>query len=101
MNKQHLAARIWRCANNMRGKISAEKYKNYILGFIFYKYVSEKEEDLLVSDGWRAEDIEALSEGDIKDCRLYSGAYRILYPLQIPLFNVGPPRCGFQRRGRS
>ena len=45
MNKQHLAARIWRCANNMRGKISAEKYKNYILGFIFYKYVSEKEDD--------------------------------------------------------
>ena len=67
MNKQQLAARIWRCANNMRGKISAEKYKDYILGFIFYKYVSEKEESLLISDGWDTEDIEALSEDDTKD----------------------------------
>lgn len=110
MNKQHLAARIWRCANNMRGKISAEKYKNYILGFIFYKYVSEKEEDLLISDGWRAEDIEALSEGDIKDADYirerigYFIPYKYLYSTWIRPdadFNVGDVRDALQSFNRN
>ena len=44
MNKQELAAKIWESANKMRSKIEANKYKDYILGFIFYKFLSEKEE---------------------------------------------------------
>ena len=43
MNKQKLAAKIWASANQMRSKIEANEYKDYILGFIFYKYLSEKE----------------------------------------------------------
>ena len=42
MNKQQLAAKIWASANQMRSKIEANEYKDYILGFIFYKYLSEK-----------------------------------------------------------
>ena len=42
MNKQQLAAKIWESANKMRSKIEANEYKDYILGFIFYKYLSEK-----------------------------------------------------------
>ena len=42
MNKQQLAAKIWESANQMRSKIEANEYKDYILGFIFYKYLSEK-----------------------------------------------------------
>ena len=38
MNKQQLAAKIWESANKMRSKIEANEYKDYILGFIFYKY---------------------------------------------------------------
>ena len=34
MNKQQLAAKIWESANQMRSKIEANKYKDYILGFI-------------------------------------------------------------------
>jgi len=30
-------------ANLLRGKISADDYRDYILGFIFYKYLSEKQ----------------------------------------------------------
>jgi type I restriction enzyme M protein len=41
MNKQQLAARIWESANQMRSKIEANEYKDYILGFIFYKYLSD------------------------------------------------------------
>ena len=49
MNKQQLANKIWESANKMRSKIEANEYKDYILGFIFYKYLSEKEEDYLRS----------------------------------------------------
>ena len=44
MNKQKLAAKIWKAANEMRSKIEANEYKDYILGFIFYKFLSENEE---------------------------------------------------------
>lgn len=47
MNKQQLAARIWASANQMRSKIDASEYKDFILGFIFYKFLSEKEEEFL------------------------------------------------------
>ena len=43
MNKQQLAAKIWASANQMRSKIEASEYKDYILGFIFYKFLSDKE----------------------------------------------------------
>ena len=42
MNKQQLAAKIWESANKMRSKIEANEYKDYILGFIFYKFLSDK-----------------------------------------------------------
>ena len=67
MNKQQLAARIWRSANNMRSKIDASKYKDYILGFIFYKFLSEHELEFLRGDGWDEEDIRALDGTDEDD----------------------------------
>ena len=42
MNKQQLAAKIWESANKLRSKIEANEYKDYILGFIFYKFLSDK-----------------------------------------------------------
>ena len=43
MNKQQLASTIWQSANQMRSKIEANEYKDYILGFMFYKYLSDRE----------------------------------------------------------
>ena len=40
--KRILEKQLWGVANALRGKINADEYKNYILGFIFYKYLSEK-----------------------------------------------------------
>ena len=57
MNKQQLASKIWESANKMRSKIEANEYKDYILGFIFYKFLSDKEIDFLVKDGWTKEDM--------------------------------------------
>ena len=47
MNKQQLASKIWESANKMRSKIEANEYKDYILGFIFYKFLSNKEKDII------------------------------------------------------
>ena len=41
MNKQQLASKIWESANKMRSKIEANEYKDYIFGFIFYKFLSK------------------------------------------------------------
>lgn len=41
--KKLLEAQLWGIANLLRGKVSADDYRDYILGFIFYKYLSEKQ----------------------------------------------------------
>ncbi|KUK77746.1 MAG: Type I restriction-modification system, M subunit [candidate division WS6 bacterium 34_10] len=40
--KQQLEQKLWDIANNLRGKMNADEFRDYILGFIFYKYLSEK-----------------------------------------------------------
>ena len=64
MNKQQLANKIWESANKMRSKIEANEYKDYILGFIFYKYLSEREIRFLKENEFEQEDIENLTEED-------------------------------------
>lgn len=63
MNKQQLATKIWESANKMRSKIEASEYKDYILGFIFYKFLSEREENFLKKDGYE-EDLNTVTEDD-------------------------------------
>lgn len=63
MNKQQLAAKIWESANEMRSKIEANEYKDYILGFMFYKFLSDKEEQFLSQEGY-GDDLSDLSESD-------------------------------------
>ena len=65
MNKQQLAAKIWESANRMRSKIEANEYKDYILGFIFYKYLSDKEEQWLYERDYLKK--RTLSESDEKE----------------------------------
>ena len=55
MNKQQLANKIWESANKMRSKIEANEYKDYILGFIFYKFLSDREEKYLRKQDWDKE----------------------------------------------
>ena len=70
MNKQQLAAKIWESANRMRSKIEANEYKDYILGFIFYKYLSDKEEQWLLAREYTKEDIkEYVNEEDAETVR--------------------------------
>ena len=57
MDKRQLANKIWESANKMRSKIEANEYKDYILGFIFYKYISEQEVKYLKKEDWTEEDM--------------------------------------------
>lgn len=40
--KKQLQTQLWNIANDLRGKMNADEFRDYILGFIFYKYLSEK-----------------------------------------------------------
>lgn len=72
MSEEHmknLKVQLWNVANALRGKMNADEYKNYILGFIFYKYLSQKlhvfvNSELLAADGIEFGDIDLnTSEG--------------------------------------
>ena len=58
MNKQQLANKIWASANKMRSKIDANEYKDYILGLIFYKFLSDNEVNYILKDMKGASDEE-------------------------------------------
>lgn len=53
--KHQLQTSLWNIANDLRGKMNADEFRDYILGFIFYKYLSEKLElyadELLEGEG--------------------------------------------------
>ena len=67
MNKQQLASKIWQSANKMRSKIEANEYKDYILGFIFYKFLSDKELKFLNDEGMAPGEIKGLTENNTDD----------------------------------
>jgi type I restriction enzyme M protein len=81
VNKQQLANKIWESANKMRSKIEANEYKDYILGFIFYKFLSDKEVRFIQSKGATAEEIKNLSEEDTETVKYIQGniGYFIAY----------------------
>lgn len=66
MNKQQLAAKIWESANKMRSKIEANEYKDYILGFIFYKFLSNKELKTLENMHYPKERLNEITEDNTR-----------------------------------
>ena len=71
MNKQQLAAKIWQSANQMRSKIEANEYKDYILGFIFYKYLSDSQIQYAKKNYFTDEGIKNLSEDDVETVEFF------------------------------
>ena len=66
MNKQQLVSTIWQSANQKRSKIEANEYKDYILGFMFYKYLSDREISFLKGEKYSDEDIKKVTADDEK-----------------------------------
>ncbi|MBP6755096.1 MAG: type I restriction-modification system subunit M [Bacteroidia bacterium] len=59
--KKQLEQQLWNIANTLRGKMNADEFRDYILGFIFFKYLSEKMElyadSILEQDGLKFREI--------------------------------------------
>jgi len=109
MNKQQLASKIWESANKMRSKIEAGEYKDYILGFMFYKFLSDKELKFLKEKGYSDDDIKELSEEDPDSVRFiqnnvgYFIAYKDLFSTWIDKgldFDVSDVRDALSAFGR-
>ncbi len=64
--KKQLEQQLWNIANELRGKMNADEFRDYILGFIFYKYLAEKMEmyanNILKPDGIKYKEIKENSE---------------------------------------
>ncbi len=61
MNKtQNITSKLWAMANKLRGTMDASEYKNYILPFMFYRYLSERQDEYL-----KKNDLEDFFELDI------------------------------------
>ena len=93
--KQQLEQQLWKIADTLRGKMSADDFRDYILGFIFYKYLSEKmhayANAILKPDKLKYEEVESHKDSKtyltaIKDEALNKLGY-FLKPSE--LFNVG------------
>ncbi len=66
--KKQLEQQLWNIANTLRGKMDADEFRDYILGFIFYKYLSERmhlyADEILAEDGIKYDSIkEKTKEG--------------------------------------
>ena len=61
-----LQKRLWSIANDLRGNMDASEFRNYILGLIFYRFLSEKieeeverllsEDNISYSEAWQDEE---------------------------------------------
>jgi type I restriction enzyme M protein len=64
--QSELHKKLWAMANDLRGQMDASEFKDYILGLIFYRYLSEKvearadtlliEDNISFADAWKNEE---------------------------------------------
>ncbi|MCF0141395.1 MAG: type I restriction-modification system subunit M N-terminal domain-containing protein, partial [Mogibacterium sp.] len=78
VHQKELESKLWAMANNLRGTMEAYEFKNYILGMIFYYYLSKREEDYMVNllkddnilfeDAWKSDEYkEVVMEEALRD----------------------------------
>ncbi|WP_020538158.1 type I restriction-modification system subunit M [Lewinella cohaerens] len=84
---QQLQTQLWNIANTLRGKMDADDFRDYILGFIFYKYLSTKMElyanEILEPDQLKFRDLEDHAQEEayleaVKDAALDKLGYFLL-----------------------
>lgn len=65
---QQITSTLWEMANDLRGSMDASEYKNYILAFMFYRYLSEHQENYLLNeDILDIEDGESVNDAYIRE----------------------------------
>ena len=68
MSEKDITTKLWAMANELRGNMDASEYKNYILAFMFYRYLSEHQEDYLKkNDILDIEDGESINDAYVRE----------------------------------
>ena len=97
-----LYSKLWSIANDLRGNMDASEFKNYILGLIFYRYLSEnlldyvnnvllKEDNMTYHKAWEQDEYQHALKGDLlEDSRVgYYIEPENLYSSLIHKINTG------------
>ncbi len=105
---RQLQRQLWNIADALRGKMNPDEFKDYILGFIFYKYLSEKvvayANAILVSDGLQ---YETLSEQNEEQAEYIEAVRDSIVPelgyflTPSELFHNLAKRCGLDPDGEG
>jgi len=81
--KKQLEHQLWNIANTLRGKMNADEFRDYILGFIFYKYLSEKmfryADSILKQDGLS----QCLNKVDFEPELIHRDGINVNYIIQL------------------
>lgn len=67
--KKSLERKLWSIANELRGRMDADEFRDYILGFIFYKYLSERL-NLYADDALKHDGLKFAALDDTKDAEI-------------------------------
>lgn len=68
-NNKDLYKNLWNIANVLRGKMDPDEFKNYILGFIFFKYLSERLQNQIEEELDSINDIKNLSDNELSELK--------------------------------
>ncbi|MGB4984543.1 MAG: type I restriction-modification system subunit M [Erysipelotrichaceae bacterium] len=64
-NTTEITTKLWAMANKLRGTMDASEYKNYILPFMFYRYLSKNQDEYLKDN--HLEEFYSVTEKDERD----------------------------------
>ena len=80
--KKKLEQKLWDIASELRGRMDADEFRDYILGFIFYKYLSERLHIYVDQELLKSEDLAfaVLHESDQMLMVLRSYLWHIIVP---------------------
>jgi type I restriction enzyme M protein len=87
--RAELHRRIWKIANDLRGSVDDWDFKQYVLGFLFYRFISENLVSYVNADEWRVNpkfDYAALSDKDADHGRRDTVKEKGFYVLPSQLF---------------
>ena len=88
--RAQLHSTIWRIANDLRGSVDGWDFKQYVLGMLFYRYLSESQVRFVESQGMDMPDrFENIPDDEFKDhIKEYFVNERGFFLLPSQLFSV-------------
>lgn len=101
--QSNLQSNLWNIANDLRGSMDANEFKNYILGLIFYRYLSEnvesrankllKDDNMTYAEAWENEVYrDAIKEDLIEDIGYFIAPkylfHNLLSKIETGNFNI-------------